>query len=101
MFFFHHPKTLQAIKLEPSNFKDTSLRNILQVMTVRYTLSCYHGNKITKGTSQNLTQWRSDISEQFSHFFKDIELKFGMETNFGPLNSKSNIKLEFYFIMTS
>ena len=29
--------------------------------------------------------------------FKDIELEFGMETNFGPLNSKStksNIKLE-------
>ena len=25
--------------------------------------------------------------------FKDIELEFGMETNFGSLNSKSNIKL--------
>ena len=33
--------------------------------------------------------------------FEDIELNFGMETNFGLLNSKSNIKLEFDFIITS
>ena len=33
--------------------------------------------------------------------FKDIELEFGMKTNFGPLNSKSNIKLEFDIIVTS
>ena len=36
-----------------------------------------------------------------SVIFKDIELEFGMETNFGPLNSKSNIKLEFDVIVTS
>ena len=35
-----------------------------------------------------------------SVIFKDIELKFGIETNFGPLNSKSNIKLEFDVIVT-
>ena len=33
--------------------------------------------------------------------FKDIELKFGIKTNFGPLHSKSNIKLEFDIIVTS
>ena len=36
-----------------------------------------------------------------SVIFKDIELKFGMETNFGQLNSKSNIKLEFDVTVTS
>ena len=36
-----------------------------------------------------------------SVIFKDIELKFAIETNVGPLNSKSNIKLEFEVIMTS
>ena len=35
-----------------------------------------------------------------SVIFKDIELEFGMKTNFEPLNSKSNIKLEFYVIVT-
>ena len=33
--------------------------------------------------------------------FKDIELEIGMETDFGPLNSKSNIKSEFNVIVTS
>ena len=36
-----------------------------------------------------------------SVIFRDIALKFAMETNSGPLNSKSNIKLEFDVIMTS
>ena len=36
-----------------------------------------------------------------SVIFKDIELEFGVETNFGSLNSKSNIKLEFDVIVTS
>ena len=36
-----------------------------------------------------------------SVIFKDIELKFGIEINFGPLNSKSNIKLEFDVLVTS
>ena len=33
--------------------------------------------------------------------FKDIELEFGMETNFGPVNLKRNIKLGFNDIVTS
>ena len=36
-----------------------------------------------------------------SVIFKDIELEFGTETNFGPLNSKGKIKLEFDVIVTS
>ena len=36
-----------------------------------------------------------------SVIFKDIELEFGKETNVGPLNSKSNIKLEFDVIVMS
>ena len=35
-----------------------------------------------------------------SVIFKDIELKFDMEINFGPLNSKRNIELEFHAIVT-
>ena len=35
-----------------------------------------------------------------SVIFKDIELEFGMEINFGPLNSKSNMNLEFDVIVT-
>ena len=31
---------------------------------------------------------------------KDIELKFGIETKFGPLRSKTNISLQFDVIMT-
>ena len=31
---------------------------------------------------------------------KDIKLKFGIETKFEPLNSKSNINLQFDVIMT-
>ena len=54
LFFLHHPKTVQGIKLKLSDFKDTPLRHFLQVKPVRYILSCCHGNKITKGTSQNL-----------------------------------------------
>ena len=56
MFFFHHPETAQAMKLKLSDFKDTCLRHILQVIPGCYILRCYHGNKITKGTLQNLTQ---------------------------------------------
>ena len=32
---------------------------------------------------------------------KDIELKFGIETKFGPQSSKTNINLQFDVIMTS
>ena len=55
MLFFHHPETAQAMKLKLSDFKDTCLRHILQVIPGCYILRCYHGNKITKGTLQNLT----------------------------------------------
>ena len=56
MFFFHRPETAQDMKLKLSDFKDTCLRHILQVIPGRYILRCYHGNKITKGTLQILTQ---------------------------------------------
>ena len=35
LFFLHHPKTAQDIKLKLSDFKDTPLRHILQVKPVR------------------------------------------------------------------
>ena len=56
MFFFHHLETAQAMTLKLSDFKYTCLRYILQVIRGCYILRCYHGNKITKGTLQNLTQ---------------------------------------------
>ena len=87
LFFLHHPKTAQGIKLKLSDFKDTPLTHLFQVKPVRYILSCCHGNKITKGTSQNLAP---KISEK-SVICKDIELKFGIEATFVPLSSKSNI----------
>ena len=80
LFFLHHPKMAQGIKLKLADFKDTPLRHILQVKPVRYILSCCHGNKITKGTSQNLAPKKSEKSA----ICKDIELKFGIETKFGP-----------------
>ena len=82
LFFLHHPKTAQGIKLKLSDFKDTPLRHILQVKQVRYIFSCYHGNKITEGTWQDLAPKKSEKSA----ICKDIELKFGIETMFGPLS---------------
>ena len=82
LFFLHHPKTAQAIKLKLSGFKDTPLRHLLQVKPVRYLLSCCQGNKLTRGTSQNLAPKESEKSA----ICKDIELKFGIEINFGPLS---------------
>ena len=35
LFFLHHPKTAQGIKLKLSDFKNTPLRHILQVKPVR------------------------------------------------------------------
>ena len=54
LFFLHHPKTAQVIKLKLSDFKDTLLRHILQVIPGCNILRCYHGNKITDGTWQDL-----------------------------------------------
>ena len=56
LFSFHHPETAQAMKLKLSDFKETCLRHIVQVIPCCYILRCYHGNKITKGTLQKLTQ---------------------------------------------
>ena len=97
LFFLHHPKTAQGIKMKLSGFKDTPLRHLLYVKQVRYILSCCHGNRITKGTSQNLAPKKSEKSA----LCKDIELKFDIETKFGPLSSKSNINLQFDVLMTS
>ena len=96
LFFLHHPKTAQVIKLKLSDFKDTPLRHFLQFKPVCYIFSCCPGNKITKGTSQNLAPKKSEKSA----IYKDIELKFVIETNFGPLSSKTNINLQFDVIMT-
>ena len=96
LFFLHHPKTAQGIKLKLSDFKDTPLRHILQVKPVPYILSCCHGNKITEGTSQDLASTKSEKSA----ICKDIELKFGIVTKFGSLSSKININLQFDVIMT-
>ena len=82
LFFLRYPKTPQAIKLKLSDFKDTPLRHLSNVIPVRYILSCYHGNKITQGSLQNLTPKKREKSV----FCKDIELKCGIETNFGPLS---------------
>ena len=90
LFFLHHPKTAQGIKLKLSDFKDTPLRHILQVKPVHWILSCCHGNKITEGTSQDLAPRKSEKSA----ICKDIKLKFGIETNFGPLSSKTNINFQ-------
>ena len=84
LFFLHHPTTAQGIKLKLSDFKDTPLKHILQVKPVHYILSCYHGNKITEGTSQDLAPKESEKSA----IGKDIELKFVIETKFGALSSK-------------
>ena len=68
----------QGVKLKLSDFKDTTLRHFLQVKPVRYILSCCHGNKITKGTSQNLAPKKSEKSV----ICKDVQLKFGIEAKF-------------------
>ena len=86
LFFLHHPKTAQGINLKLSDFKDTPLRHILQVKPVRLILSCCYGNKIKEGTSQDLAARKREKSA----ICKDIELKYGMETHFGPLSSKTN-----------
>ena len=96
MFFLHNPKTAQGIKLKLPDFKDTPLRHIFQVKPARYILTCYHGNKITKGTLQNLAPKKSEKSA----ICKIIELEFDIETKFGPLSSKTNINLQFEVIMT-
>ena len=72
-------------------------RHILQVKTVRYVLSCCHGNKITEGTSQDLAPQKSEKSA----ICRDIELKFGVGTNFGALSSQAIIKFQSDVNLTS
>ena len=62
------------------------MRQILQAKTVRCVLSCCHGNKIKEGTLQDLAA----RTREKSAICKDSELKFGIETNFGPLSSKTS-----------
>ena len=50
---------LKRLKLKLSD-KPTPLRHIFQVKPVRYSLSCCHGNKITKGTLQDLAPKKSE-----------------------------------------
>ena len=80
LFFHHHPKEAQDTKLKLSDFKDTPLTHLLHVKPVRYILSC-----------QNLAPKKSELSA----ICKDIELKVGIETKFGPLSSKTNTNLQF------
>ena len=40
------------------------------------------------------------LKSEKSAICKDIELKFGIETKFGPLSSNTNINLQFDVIMT-
>ena len=97
LFFLHHPKTAQDIMLKLSDFKDTLLRHIFQVKPVRYVLSCCHGNQITEGTLQDLVPQKSEKSA----ICRDIELKFCIGTNFGPLSSKTIIKFQSDINLTS
>ena len=97
LFLLHHPKTAQGIKLKLSEFKDTFLRHISQVKPVRQVLSCCHGNNITEGTSQDLAPKKSEKSA----ICRDIELKFGIGTNIGPLSSKTIIKFQSDVNLTS
>ena len=97
--FLQYPEMPYAINLKLSDFKDTLLRHILKVIPVHHSLSCYHGNRITKGTSKNLARKESEILNN-SVIYEDIEIKFVIETNFGPLSSESNIQLQFDIIMT-
>ena len=62
LFFLHHPKMAKGINLKLSDFRDKHLRHLVQVKPVRYILSCFHGNKITKGTSQNFAPKKSEKS---------------------------------------
>ena len=53
--------------------------------------------KLQKVPRRNLAPKKSEKSA----ICKDIELKFGIETKFGPLSSKTNINLQFDVSKTS
>ena len=52
--------------------------------------------KLPKVSRKDLALKKSEKSA----ICKDIELKFGIETKFGPLSSKTNINLQSDVIMT-
>ena len=56
--------------------------------------------KLQKGIHSICFQNKRNIFDS-SVICKDIELEFGMETNFGLLMSQSNIKLQFDVIIAS
>ena len=58
-----------------------------------------HGCVNSKKYKMYLAEFGPKKSEK-SAICKDIELKFGIETKFGPLSSKTNINLQFDGIMT-
>ena len=81
LFFLHHHKTAQGIKLKLSDFKYTPLRHFSsQTSSLHFELLPWQQNY--KGTSQNLAPKKSEKSA----ICKDIELKFAIETKFGPLS---------------
>ena len=73
--FANHSEAPQTIQLKRSYCKDTSLRHILQIIAVRYGLSCYHGNKITKCTPQNLASQNQSASKHEWHTFRYITMR--------------------------
>ena len=88
-FFLHHLKTAHGIKLNLSDFKDSPLRYLLQAKPVGY---C-NGNK-------KYQQYLASKKSEKSAICKEIELKFGIETNFEQLSSKIDINLQFDVIKT-
>ena len=94
LFFLHHPETSQVIKLKLSDFKDKPLGHFLQVKPVRYIL--IEATKLQKVPHRILLQRK--VKNQ--PIVKIFELKFGIETKFVPLSSKTNINLQFDVIMT-
>ena len=57
---------------------------------VQYILNCYHGNTVTKGTCRMKLHRDLNIFNN-SVIYKNVELKFSMDTYSGPLISESNI----------
>ena len=92
--FLPHSETPLTITLKLFDFEDTSLRHTFHVKQFPCILSCYHGNRITKGTLRTFVKYDSVI-------YGVTELKFGTETNFEPLSSETDIKLHNDVIVTS
>ena len=74
-----------------------NIRSVLISNSVIYRASFSLGYRITEGTSQDLAPQKSEKSA----ICRDIELKFGIGTNFGPLSSKTIIKSQSDVNLTS